>query len=117
MRHLQRHHGFENEVEDILKYPKNSKQRRQALSLLRNSTNFDLYIAGTVRPNRTLIKESDGEINYYPCAYCKGLFLRSYLKRHAKSCISQKSVQTSDKTSCGYKQLSVEITYGYGLHR
>ena len=64
MRHLERLHGTETAVQDILKYPKNSKQRRQALSLLRNATNFELYIGGTVRPNRKIKKQCTKE-DYY----------------------------------------------------
>ena len=64
MRHLERLHGTETAVQDILKYPKKSKQRRQALSLLRNATNFDLYIGGTVRPNRKIKKQCTKE-DYY----------------------------------------------------
>ncbi|KAF5275502.1 hypothetical protein FQR65_LT16635 [Abscondita terminalis] len=51
-RHLQRKHAEEKEVIDIMEYPKNSKARRKAFALLRNDTNFDLYINGMLRPNR-----------------------------------------------------------------
>lgn len=89
-RHLQRNHRNEKEVSDIMRYPKNSKPRREGFALLRNETNFDLYIKGVVRPNRQQNNthvESDKE--YYPCANCKGVFDKKYLRRHAKKCIAQ----------------------------
>lgn len=98
LRHLERHHGNEKEVKDVLQFPKCSKERRQALALLRNDTNFDLYIGGTVRPNRSVLQECATNQKYFPCAYCKGLFLEGYLKRHAKLCTSQKTDHISNKT-------------------
>ncbi|KAF5307102.1 hypothetical protein FQR65_LT18464 [Abscondita terminalis] len=88
-RHLLRHHQLEKEVQTIIQMPKNSKERRQAFSLLRHDTNFELFIKGNIRPNRT--KSSKENVEYYPCAYCKGLFFRNYLKRHAKLCVIQKN--------------------------
>ncbi|KAJ8956204.1 hypothetical protein NQ314_006764, partial [Rhamnusium bicolor] len=86
MRHVTRTHASEREVKNILQYPKNSKERRRAFGLLRNDTNFDLYLKGTVRPNRQRFKVPKEDTEYVPCAYCKGLFDRHYLKRHIKSC-------------------------------
>ncbi|KAJ8959507.1 hypothetical protein NQ318_022204, partial [Aromia moschata] len=54
LRHLIRKH--KNEDENILEFPKNSKKRRQALSLLRNDTNFNLFIQGIVRPKEQRFK-------------------------------------------------------------
>ncbi|KAF5293977.1 hypothetical protein FQR65_LT20025 [Abscondita terminalis] len=87
-RHLQRKHAEEKEVIDIMEYPKNSKARRKAFALLRNDTNFDLYINGMLRPNRCQ-KDGDKDNLYYPCAHCKGLFMKTYLMRHAKFCIAR----------------------------
>lgn len=98
LRHLERRHGNEKEVKSVLQFPKRSKERRQALSLLRNDTNFDLYIGGTLRPNRSVPQDMARNGKYYPCAYCKGLFLRSYLKRHSKSCKSQETDTICNKT-------------------
>ena len=91
-RHLIRHHILEPEVKKILEMPKSSKERRQAFCLLRNDTNFDLFIKGDTRPLRTNSLESK---EYYPCAYCKGLFYKHYLRRHAKSCYLQKQTKTN----------------------
>lgn len=98
---MQRHHSTEREVENILKFPKNSKDRRRALALFRNNTNFDLYISGTeTRPFRQpSVKESPQKLQFFPCAYCKGLFQKKYLKRHAKKCISRNAEQTANKNN------------------
>ncbi|RZC38003.1 hypothetical protein BDFB_013121, partial [Asbolus verrucosus] len=65
------------------------KERRQALSVLRNETNFELYVQGIIRPYRQCNKPAEEKPVYYPCAACKGLFLKHYLKRHAKKCHGQ----------------------------
>lgn len=86
-RHLIKKHASESEVKDILSFPKNSKERRRAFMLFRNETNFGLFIKGITRPNRQRLINTDKKEVYYPCAYCKGLFVREYLKRHSKSCL------------------------------
>lgn len=85
-RHLERNHSSESEVIDLLRYPKNSRERRRAFVLFRNETNFSLYINGITRPNRQKLKNLNEKEVYYPCAYCKGLYLREYLKRHSGRC-------------------------------
>jgi hypothetical protein len=89
IRHIERHHGSEKEIEDILKLPKNSKDRRLAFILLRKDTNFQLHISGTTRPFRKSNEEFLVKFEYYPCIYCKGLFKKQYLRRHAKKSISK----------------------------
>lgn len=73
LRHIERHHGEEKEVLDILKMPRNSKERRQKMFLLRHDTNFDLYINGITRPHIEILNPKC-ETVYYPCSSCKGLF-------------------------------------------
>lgn len=94
-----RHHNSEVEVRKIIDMPPNSEQRRHALCLLRNDTNFDLYIKGTIRPKRSKKDRTDDSAPYYPCAYCKGLFLKNYLKRHSRSCPLQR-VRSNDNKIC-----------------
>lgn len=97
-RHLERHRGSESEVKSIFQFPTKSKERRELLSLLRHSANFELYLKGTVRPSRTVHDVSNyEETDYSPCAYCKKIVLTGYLKRHAKLCL-QKAAHT-DETS------------------
>ncbi|CAG9827439.1 unnamed protein product [Diabrotica balteata] len=94
-RHIERKHACEGEVKHILNLPKNSKERRIAFCLLRNSTNFDLFIKGVTRPNRKV--DNKNEVVYYPCAHCKGLFVKKYLKRHSNSCIIKRNRTKSNK--------------------
>ncbi|XP_031357056.1 uncharacterized protein LOC116180961 [Photinus pyralis] len=110
VRHLERHHYSEKDVRDMLALPTKSKQRRIALHLLRNNTNFELFVNGTTRPNRTDPKRSTGKAQYYPCVYCKGLFLKSYLKRHAKSCKSQDIATGSSERRINHISHSMTIT-------
>ncbi|XP_050518994.1 uncharacterized protein LOC126893092 [Diabrotica virgifera virgifera] len=84
VRHMQTFHGEEKEVIKLLQYPKNSKARRAAFKLLRNETNFDLYIQGDIRPTRSLTETQTS--NFYPSIYCRGLYKKSYLKRHNRIC-------------------------------
>lgn len=81
---METYHSDENEIKAILAYPKCSRARRQAFSLLRKKTNFDLYINGVFRPYR-MNKEQTSK-TFYPCIYCRGLFKKGYLKRHTKVC-------------------------------
>ncbi|CAH0556875.1 unnamed protein product [Brassicogethes aeneus] len=90
MRHLQRRHPTVKEVEELMQLPKNSKERRQAMSLLRNETNFNLYLKGTIKPSYQR-NESVEDKQYYPCSYCKGLFFKNYLRRHVKKCVMYKT--------------------------
>lgn len=108
MRHLQRHHGSEKEVTDILMLPKNSKERRLAVILLRKDTNFDLHISGTTRPYRHSDKSTNNKFDYYPCIYCKGIFRRIYLKRHAKVCI--RKPETEEKAGIRMNYISKSQT-------
>lgn len=97
IRHMERHHRSEEEIEQILKQPKNSKARRQAFILLRKDTNFHLHISGTTRPCRQIMEELTKDDDYYPCIHCKGLFKRKYLKRHAKVCRHQGAESKSNR--------------------
>ncbi|KAJ8932570.1 hypothetical protein NQ318_007619 [Aromia moschata] len=71
---LARHHRSEKEVVNALQWPKGSKERRQALSLLRNATNFDLYITG-IRSNErdeiAVVAKKDLLIAHFGESYMK----------------------------------------------
>lgn len=84
VRHLLRHHNHEKEVKDALKYPVKSKERKDALTMIRNNSNFDLFIAGTIRPKRQV--SQDNENRFYPCIYCKAIYKKTFLHRHSKTC-------------------------------
>lgn len=81
-------------MKKILCLPKNSKSRRKAFICLRNNTNFDLFINGETRPNRQMIKTNQN-VEYYPCSFCKGLYMRKYLKRHGRKCALKPSKSES----------------------
>lgn len=98
VRHIETHHHDEKEVKKILEYPKSSKERRLAFSLLRNSTNFDLYIKGELRPYRET-KQQHTTL-YYPCIYCKGLYKKAYLRRHTKRCPAKNNNSASNVPKC-----------------
>ncbi|CAH1382930.1 unnamed protein product [Tenebrio molitor] len=54
--------------------------------MLRNDTNFNLYITGLIRPNRHSAFWIMKDTTSYPCVHCKGIYTKKYLKRHANSC-------------------------------
>lgn len=105
-RHLQRKHLNVKDVKSIFDYPKNTKERKYALSLLRNDSNFNLYLHGEIRPNRKHSQNFEGDRmkKFYPCGYCKGLFLKNYLRRHAKHCILQKDKKLEKKSQISISQ-------------
>lgn len=45
-RQLERNHSDMKEVEDMLSYPKKSKERRQLIALLRNAGHFNEFLKG-----------------------------------------------------------------------
>lgn len=49
---------------------------------------------GVTRPNRRRRNESNKDKkNYHPCARCKGLYIKQYLRRHSQICtIKMKNV-------------------------
>ncbi|KAI4464786.1 hypothetical protein MML48_3g00014709 [Holotrichia oblita] len=89
-RHLERHHGNENEVKELLNLPKTSKEhktmRRNIIALLRFETQFEEFIEGVQIDNNKL-----------PCAHCKRLVKPSYLRRHFKVCVVKPINKTGQK--------------------
>jgi hypothetical protein len=97
MRHLKRRHNDENEVTRIFNYPLHSMERRQASAMLRNDTNFNLYITELIRPNRHCTKAINKDATYYPCVHCKGVYTKKDLKRHANSCSLEMPTKVDQK--------------------
>ncbi|XP_043463978.1 uncharacterized protein LOC122499596 [Leptopilina heterotoma] len=92
VRHMKRMHKEEKEIKSLLSLPKKTKERRMAFDSFRKQTNFDLYINGTVRPQR---QTTDFKLSaFYPCIYCKALIKKSYLTRHSLVC-SKKGLKTN----------------------
>jgi hypothetical protein len=83
-------HSSEKEVTKILREPLNSKGRKKAIAALRKETHFENYLGGDTRPAcRNLNddnKSQDQNPLFYPCTRCKGLYKKSYLRRHVKLC-------------------------------
>ncbi|XP_060533817.1 uncharacterized protein LOC132706479 [Cylas formicarius] len=105
-RHIQRRHSNEEEVIAIFQYPKGSRKRRDAHALLENESFFNQYIHGNTRPNRRGPDNIDNGAFYLPCAYCKGVYYKQYLRRHSKFCIVQRELSTKERGS----QLSLSQT-------
>nr|CAI5833329.1 unnamed protein product [Callosobruchus analis] len=43
-----------------------------------------MYLKGAIRPKKQYTEDTN--VEYYPCIYCKALFSKKYLNRHAKIC-------------------------------
>lgn len=83
-RHLQRNHQDRKEVREMMQYPLKSVKRKQCLELMRNAGNFEEYLKGNIRPKYQ--KRDNSNDIYIPCAFCKGMFKKSFLHRHYKHC-------------------------------
>ncbi|XP_037877153.1 uncharacterized protein LOC119628419 isoform X2 [Bombyx mori] len=86
-RHVIRNHSNEPEVQKVLSMPKNTKSRKQMLTLLRKKGN---YITNT--QNSTLKPMKKNKYNrsddYLPCTKCLGFYSRKQLWKHKKLCDS-----------------------------
>nr|CAI5843083.1 unnamed protein product [Callosobruchus analis] len=96
-RHLEKNHVEYQEVRDLLSFPKLSIERRKIITLIRNSGNFGQYLIGNTIPKYRRNIKSYTE--YYPCAFCKGLYSKKYLARHAKSCVVKDETRESSRFS------------------
>ncbi|RXG73974.1 hypothetical protein Avbf_01616 [Armadillidium vulgare] len=97
--HYLRRHPKEKEVLEIQQYSIGSPERSNLLMLLRNIGNFKHNIRvlkdneGILlmnrRPNRKY--ERQNYKDYIPCKYCYGFFFKYDLKKHAGSCVFNKT--------------------------
>ncbi|CAH0558692.1 unnamed protein product [Brassicogethes aeneus] len=87
-RHLERNHTDVKEVIEMLSYPKKHQERKNIISLIRNSGHFNEFLKGNIYPKYG--RESKSK-EYYPCHRCKALLSKKYLSRHKKTCVVQKS--------------------------
>ncbi|XP_045468274.1 uncharacterized protein LOC123676438 isoform X3 [Harmonia axyridis] len=85
-RHLFRKHSEEECVKKILNFPKNHSSRKKLINSLRKDGNFSLYIENTIRPVQRPSTLTSGNLNYYPCKYCKGFYKKKSLGKHIKIC-------------------------------
>ncbi|KAJ8971508.1 hypothetical protein NQ314_000670 [Rhamnusium bicolor] len=89
VRHLTRRHSNVKEIRNMLSFPIKSKERQNALAHLRNNSNFNLYLKGTVRPKN---QSNDNNGEYYPCIYCKAIYSKQFLSRHTRNCVLARNV-------------------------
>ncbi|XP_074026426.1 uncharacterized protein isoform X1 [Leptinotarsa decemlineata] len=98
-RHIQRNHGGETEVQNILALPPKSIERKRAIACLRKKGNFIQNSTTFSKPvHKSLLKDS--EENYIPCPICLGFYSRKLLWKHKKIC-SLNENPPSGKSSAG----------------
>ncbi|KAL2093731.1 hypothetical protein ACEWY4_011043 [Coilia grayii] len=92
-RHLEQKHSKEAEVASAIGFPKNSKERRLQLELLRNRGNLahNSEVLRTGEGNLVPCKRPTEEMqvqaqDFAPCTFCQGLFTRKLLWRHVRMC-------------------------------
>lgn len=73
-----------------MSFPIGTKERRQALLKIKIESNFNLYLNGIIRPKKQLSQEKD--TSYYPCVYCKVIYTKNFLHRHAKNCFAKQKL-------------------------
>ncbi|CAH0555073.1 unnamed protein product [Brassicogethes aeneus] len=86
-RHLFRKHKDKDDIKAILKIPKGGLERKQRLNLLRNQGNLLVYSENVIRPVQRPTLGAADNITFIPCKYCKGLYKKQALNRHAKKCV------------------------------
>lgn len=101
-RHLLRMHSDEIDVSKAFSFPKNSKERRLHLDLIRNKGNFEHNTdvlesqKGKLIPCKQPKKKTKGE-KFLHCVYCYGLFTKRVMWRHFQVCKFKPQDETRDK--------------------
>lgn len=88
-RHLFRKHGKEESVQKILEQPKGDRKRKVMIDLLRKQGNFSIIGENIMRPVQRPTSKPIEDVtptDYFPCKYCKGLYKKKSLRRHALTC-------------------------------
>lgn len=124
-RHLEQTHNNEPEVVKILLMRKRSKPRRKAWECLVNKGdfhhNYQIFEKGhgMLIPKyrkKTATTEEKG-VNYVPCEFCRGLFVKTDLWKHQKSCQDKSTPHPRGKpVSQGRLLLPVSSSYS-DLHQ
>ncbi|KRT83964.1 hypothetical protein AMK59_170 [Oryctes borbonicus] len=98
-RHLEHKHKDEDEVKEMLKYPKRSRERQQILYKLRTRGTFTFnknseYNCGKIivsrRPHPALQRTCR---DFLPCPSCGNYFAKKTLYRHSKRCSKKEGLQ------------------------
>lgn len=98
-RHLFRNHEENESVCKIKSLPKGSYERKKLIDYLRKQGNISIYSEKIIRPVERPSKYKSKTISYLdflPCKYCKGLYKKKSLSRHAKKCFFNKEVLNSN---------------------
>ena len=97
-RHLEQRHSTEFDVVKALSFDKNSKNRQQAWSDLRNRGNFNHNYScreqgeGLLVPKYRSRKDSETLVeDYTTCSTCFGLYVKRRLWLHQKTCQASKT--------------------------
>ena len=95
-RHLEAVHENETEVAQALSLPKNSKERKNLLALIRNKGNH-AHNVQVLKQNRGYIIPArrptyiPNPRDYIPCDECFGYYLHMDMWRHKKNCFMRQS--------------------------
>lgn len=99
-RHLFTWHPQEFDVQRILSFGINSKERREALAVLRNQGNFIRNRSSNIvlRPVKRLSPSNKAEVeDYLPCSHCFGFYKKRFLYRHTKRCSANHDLEKNKK--------------------
>ena len=86
---MERHHKNEDDVRDALLHPTNSKERKDAWSLIRRKGDYKTNIEALRNNNGKIIVARDSKRlthEFLPCQYCSGFFSEKTLYKHEKKC-------------------------------
>ncbi|KYB24832.1 hypothetical protein TcasGA2_TC001429 [Tribolium castaneum] len=81
-------HMSEVSIQQLEKMPKGSIERKQFIAMLRKKGNFLSPAQNEIKVVKRPVKEVDPS-NILPCVYCKGFYMKRYLKRHVKTCLQR----------------------------
>nr|CAI5856474.1 unnamed protein product [Callosobruchus analis] len=120
-RHLFKWHKGEIEVQRIMSYDNNSKERRHELLALRKRGNFIKNRTNTkLRPVKRVSLHNEREPkDYLPCQYCLGFYRKRFLFRHTKRCLQNPNlgnkIERQAAQSCDQMTLLIRNTFKYDI--
>ena len=109
-RHCETHHETEKYVQEILHLEKGTKIRKQKIAALRNEGNLRhnqkvwTSNVGVIVPRKRPTLSCDA-IDYLPCEYCSGAFVRACLSMHQKSCSQLHGKKRSKRAQANAKMM------------
>lgn len=102
-RHLETVHKNKEEVARAFQYPKNSRERRNRLNILRRRGNF-AHNASVVKRGAGELqacyrpKKSTEGIDYIHCYHCQGLYSKKTLWKHMRICPAKKESEEDSQS-------------------